>query len=145
MFRRIAAVNVCMWSSNFGKRTRQFICYFHDVQDSHNPHSYHCHSLFRYLKNHLLINLVTPHVIAPKSGTANINLPRNSQCESKLIVFLQPERYKNKVRTNRVTYWMFSGAKIPGPTMTYPLEFTWVSAKISKKQLVRKSSCPTEN
>ena len=38
---------------------------------------------------------------------------------------------------------MFSGAKFPGTVITYPLEFTWITAKISNKQLVRKSLTPT--
>ena len=104
IFRRVAAVYICLLSYNFGKRTRQFECCFPDVQDSHIPHSYHCQCLFRYLQINLLINLFTPQVFAHQSGTANKILLRICQCESKLIVYLQPERYKNKVKTNRVTY-----------------------------------------
>ena len=71
-------------------------CYFLDVQGSHNPHSYYYHSLFRYLKNNLLINLFTPQLLAQQSATANKNLLRICQCKSKLTVYLQPEGYKNK-------------------------------------------------
>ena len=42
---------------------------------------------------------------------------------------------------------MFSGAKIPIPTITYPLEFTWIKQKkktSTNKQHVEKSLCPTE-
>ena len=95
----IAAVIVCLWRSNFCKRTRQFICCFIDGQDSHNTHSYHYHHLFRYLENHLLINLLTPQVFRHQSGTAKKLLLKNCQCESKLTLYLQPERYKNKVGT----------------------------------------------
>ena len=83
-FRKIAGVIVC---SNFGKKTRQFICCFLDVQDSHNPHSYPYHSLSRYLQNHLLINLVTQQVFALQSRTGNEILLRDFQCKSKLIVY----------------------------------------------------------
>ena len=49
---------------------------FFDVQDSHNPHSYHYHSLLRYLQNHLL-DLVTPQLLAHQSNTTNKILVRN--------------------------------------------------------------------
>ena len=39
---------------------------------------------------------------------------------------------------------MFSGAKITRPNITYPFELTWVTAKFSNKQHVRKSLCPTD-
>ena len=39
---------------------------------------------------------------------------------------------------------MFSGVTFPEPTITYPLEFMWIIAKIPNKQHLRKSSCPTE-
>ena len=99
-FRRIGAVIVCLWSSNFGKRNRQFICYILHTQDSHNPHSHHYPSLFRYPHNHLLINLVTPQVFAHLSWTANKILMRKCQSNSKLILYLQPELYKDKLGTN---------------------------------------------
>ena len=38
---------------------------------------------------------------------------------------------------------MFSGAEIPRPIITYPTEFTWISAK-KLNQHVRKSLCPIE-
>ena len=125
-------------------KTRQFICYFHDVQDSHNPHSCHFYSLFCFLQNNLLINHVTSQVFAQLSLTANKILLRNSQCKSKQIVYLQLERYKNNVRINRDTYLMFSGAKIPRPIINYPLDFTWITARIFNNQHVRKRLCRTE-
>ena len=39
---------------------------------------------------------------------------------------------------------MLYGAKIPGPTITHPLEFTWITTKMFNKQHVRKILCPTE-
>ena len=39
---------------------------------------------------------------------------------------------------------MFSGAKMPRFIITYPIGFTWITAKISNKHQVRKSLCPTE-
>ena len=39
---------------------------------------------------------------------------------------------------------MFSGAKFPGPIITYSLEFTWITAKVSDKQNKRNGLCPTE-
>ena len=38
----------------------------------------------------------------------------------------------------------FSGAKILRPTITNPLEFTWLTAKTSNKQCSRKSVCLSE-
>ena len=59
-------------------------------------------------------------------------------------MLLQPECYRNKLRFKKVTHLNFFGAKFPGPNITYPLEFTWITAKISNKWLVRKSLGPTE-
>ena len=39
---------------------------------------------------------------------------------------------------------MFPIVKIPRPFITYLLEFTWIFAKNSNKQHVRKSVCPLE-
>ena len=39
---------------------------------------------------------------------------------------------------------MFSGVKVPGPVITYPLDFTWTVAKTSNKEHVRKTLCPSE-
>ena len=39
---------------------------------------------------------------------------------------------------------MFSGGKIPKPIIAFQLESTRTTAKISCKQHVRKSLCPTE-
>ena len=60
------------------------------------------------------------------------------------MVYLETVRYKHKVRTNRVTYYMFSGAKIAGPVIIYPLQFTLITTKFSKNQHIRKSFSPTE-
>ena len=56
IFNRIAVIIVSMRSFSFDKRTRQFICFFHDILDSHNPHIYHYHYLFCQFQSHLLIN-----------------------------------------------------------------------------------------
>ena len=122
IFCRIAAVIVCLWSLNFGKTTRQFICYLLNIQDSHGPQSYHYRSSFLYLQNHLITKLVTLQVFDHQSMTANKILLRNFQCKSKLIVYLQHERYKNKIRFNRVTYYIIYGAEIPGPNITNQLQ-----------------------
>ena len=39
---------------------------------------------------------------------------------------------------------MFCGAKVPRPIITYPIDFTLITAEISNKQHVRKKLCPTE-
>ena len=39
---------------------------------------------------------------------------------------------------------MYSGTKILRPIITYPLEFTRITAEISNKQNVIKSSCPSK-
>ena len=83
-------------------------------------------------------------MFAHVSGTANKILPRNCQRKSKLIVYLQLECYKNKLRFNRFTYKKFSGPKFLGHIITYPLEFTWITAKTYNKQLVGRSLGPTE-
>ena len=107
-----------------------FICYFLGVQDSHNPRSCYYHSLFRYLLIHLLINLVTPQEFAHQSGTASKILLSNRQCKSKLIVYLQPERYKKKTREQE------------GSHTKWFLELK--TARVFNKQHVKKSLCPTE-
>ena len=128
VFRRTAAVIVFLCSSNFDKRTTQFICYFLSVQDSHNPHSYHYYFLFIYLQNHRLMNPLTPQVFVHQLGTTNKILPRNYQCKSQLIVYLQPERYK-KIGTNMFTNYFFSRAEILLSIITYRLGTTWITAK----------------
>ena len=94
IFRRIAAVIACLWSSNFGKGTRELICYFPDGQDLHTPHSYHNHSLLRHSRN--LVNLVIPQVFAYQSGTANKIFMKNYQRKSKVKMYLRPEHNKKK-------------------------------------------------
>ena len=81
-FKRIAGVIVCLWSYNFSKRARQFICYFLDVQDSHNPLSYQYHSWFCYVQKHLLIKLVKQQAFVHQSGSDNKIVLRNCQCKS---------------------------------------------------------------
>ena len=99
---------------------------------------------FIYLQNHFHINLVTPQVFAHQSGTDNEILLSKCQCKSKLIVYLEPERYKNKERINKITNWMFSEAKISRSLITYPIEFTWITSKTSNKQFIRITICRTE-
>ena len=113
-----------------------------EVQAFHNPHRSHYNPLFRYLQSHLVINLATPPVFAHQSGTANKILLRNCQCKSKLIVYLEPEYNRNKLRFIRVIYKKCSGAKFSGPNITNSLEFTWITTKFSNKQLVRKKFRP---
>ena len=59
-------------------------------------------------------------------------------------MYLQPERYKIKVRKIRFTCLMFSGAKIQRRAITYPLEFTWITAKKSNKLHLGKCLCQSE-
>ena len=59
-------------------------------------------------------------------------------------MYLQPERYQNKVKINRVTYKMFSLAKNPRHIINYQLKLTWLTGKISNKHHVRKSFCSVE-
>ena len=93
IFRRIAADIVCLWSSKFGKRARQLILYFLDP-------------FLRSKTNTILIVIIITlsFVLAHDSRIANKTLLRNYPCNSILIVYLQPESYKSKVRTKKVTY-----------------------------------------
>ena len=45
---------------------------------------------------------------------------------------------KKKQSEHRLTYYMFSGAKKQRTFITFPLEFTWIIAKMSSKHLRKK-------
>ena len=57
----------------------------------------------KHLQKHLPKNLVTPQALTSQSETANLILLRYYQRDSKLIVYIQPERYKKSQNNQRHT------------------------------------------
>ena len=55
-----------------------------------------------------------------------------------LIMFFQPERNKNRVRTGKVKYEIFSGAGKPGQVITFLLQSSRITVELSRKRFLLK-------